>query len=139
MIDYEQYCQIKDYHHRRQLTVPQIARELHLDERTVARWLAAEKFQPRQATPECDAGPCPIAAAGSRNTWSGSRNVARTPFANRWSPGFSWLSRGFKVQPPKGGTPTHSGPALTAQVEARGQDSRQPAPDPIGHGRWGHR
>ena len=31
--------------------MPQIARELHLDGRTVARWLAAEKFQPRQATP----------------------------------------------------------------------------------------
>jgi transposase len=51
MIDYEQYCQIKDYHDHRHLTVPQIARELHLDERTVARWLAAGKFQPRRAAP----------------------------------------------------------------------------------------
>jgi transposase len=51
MIDYEQYCQIKDYHHHRQLTVPQIARQLHLDERTVARWLATEKFQPRRVAP----------------------------------------------------------------------------------------
>ena len=51
MIDYEQYCRIKDYHDHRQLTVPQIARELHLDERTVARWLAAGKFQPRQVAP----------------------------------------------------------------------------------------
>jgi len=50
MISYEQYCQIKDYHERRQLTVAQIARELHLDERTVARWLATGKFQPRQVT-----------------------------------------------------------------------------------------
>ena len=50
MIDYEQYCRIKEYHDRRQLTVPQIARELHLDERTVARWVAAEKFRPRQTT-----------------------------------------------------------------------------------------
>ncbi len=49
MIDYEQYCRIKDYHERRHLTVPQIARELRLDERTVAHWLAAEKFQPRRA------------------------------------------------------------------------------------------
>ena len=37
MIDYERYCQIKDYHERHHLTVPQIARELHLDERTVRR------------------------------------------------------------------------------------------------------
>jgi transposase len=49
MIDYEQYCRIRDDHERRHLTVPQIARELHLDERTVARWLVAEKFQPRRA------------------------------------------------------------------------------------------
>ena len=48
MIDYELYCRIKDYHDHRQLTVAQIARELHLDQRTVARWLAAEKFQLRQ-------------------------------------------------------------------------------------------
>lgn len=51
MIDYEQYCQIKHYHDQRHLTVAQIARELHLDERTVAHWLAAEKFQPRQVAP----------------------------------------------------------------------------------------
>jgi transposase len=49
MIDYELYCKIQDYHDRRQLTVAQIARELHLDKRTAARWVAAEKFQPRKA------------------------------------------------------------------------------------------
>ena len=51
MIDYELYCKIKDYHDHRQLTVAQIARELHLDKRTVERWVAAEKFQPRKAAP----------------------------------------------------------------------------------------
>jgi transposase len=51
MIEYELYCKIKDYHDHRQLTVAQIARELHLDIRTVARWVAAEKFQPRKAGP----------------------------------------------------------------------------------------
>jgi transposase len=51
MIDYELYCKIKDYHDHRRLTVAQIARELHLDERTVARWVAAEKFRPRRPTP----------------------------------------------------------------------------------------
>ena len=50
MISYEQYCQIKDYHDHRGLTAAQVARELHLDERTVSRWLAAGKFQPRQVT-----------------------------------------------------------------------------------------
>jgi transposase len=51
MIDYELYCKIQDYHDHRQLTAAQIARELHLDTRTVARWVAAEKFQPRKAAP----------------------------------------------------------------------------------------
>jgi transposase len=50
MIDYELFCKIKDYHDHRHLTVPQIARELDLDERTVIRWLAVDKFQPRQVT-----------------------------------------------------------------------------------------
>jgi transposase len=49
MIDYELYCKIKDYRDNRQLTVAQIARELHLDKRTVERWAAAEKFQQRKA------------------------------------------------------------------------------------------
>jgi len=49
MIDYERYCKIRDYHQNRHLSVRQIAHELHLDPRTVARWLAAERFRPRQA------------------------------------------------------------------------------------------
>ena len=30
MIDYQRYCQIKDYHENQHLTAAQIARELHL-------------------------------------------------------------------------------------------------------------
>ena len=41
MIDYELYCKIRDYHQNRHLSVRQIAHELHLDPRTVERWLAA--------------------------------------------------------------------------------------------------
>jgi transposase len=48
VIDYERYCQIQDCHQNRHLSVMQIARELHMDYRTVARWLAADKFRPRQ-------------------------------------------------------------------------------------------
>ena len=51
MIDYELYHKIKDYHENHKLAVPQIARELHLDERTVAKWLDAQKFRPRGITP----------------------------------------------------------------------------------------
>jgi transposase len=49
MIDYELYCKIRDAHHKQGLTAMQIARELHLDRRTVGRWLAQEKFRPRKA------------------------------------------------------------------------------------------
>ena len=48
MIDYELYCKIKDYQQNRRLTVAQIARELSLDERTVAKWLSMGKFCPRE-------------------------------------------------------------------------------------------
>jgi transposase len=48
MIDYELYCKIKDYHQNRHLTIPQIARELSIDERTVTRWLNADKFRQRE-------------------------------------------------------------------------------------------
>ena len=51
MIDYELYCKIKDYHDNRRLSVPQIARELILDERTVSRWLNADKFRQREIAP----------------------------------------------------------------------------------------
>ncbi len=51
MIDYEMYCKIKDAHDRLHLSVAQIASELHLHPQTVARWLAVDKFRPRQHTP----------------------------------------------------------------------------------------
>jgi transposase len=51
VIDYERYCQIQDCHRTEHLSVAQIASKLHLDERTVARWLAADKFRPRKITP----------------------------------------------------------------------------------------
>jgi transposase len=51
VIDYELYCKIKDCHDTHGLTVAQIARQLHLDERTVVRWLAVEKFRPRRTAP----------------------------------------------------------------------------------------
>ena len=52
MIDYQRYCQIKDYQENQHLTVAQIARELTLDERTVAKWLAMGKYRPREIVPQ---------------------------------------------------------------------------------------
>ena len=51
MIDYELYCKIKDYHQNRHLTIPQIARELSIDERTVTYWLNADKYRQREIGP----------------------------------------------------------------------------------------
>jgi hypothetical protein len=42
MIDYQQFCQIKQLHHQDGLHVWQIADLLALDPRTVAYWLAQE-------------------------------------------------------------------------------------------------
>jgi transposase len=51
MIDYHQFCQIKDLHHTHGLKVAQIADALALDPRTVAYWLHQERFRPRRSTP----------------------------------------------------------------------------------------
>lgn len=49
MIDYALYCKIHDAHHKQGLTIVQIAGELDMDRRTVARWLGREKFRPRKS------------------------------------------------------------------------------------------
>jgi len=49
MIDYQQFAQIKDLHQCQGLNATQIAAALALDPRTVAYWLAQERFRPRQA------------------------------------------------------------------------------------------
>jgi transposase len=51
MIDYELYCKIKDYHQNRHLTIAQVASELSIDERTVTRWLNADKYRQREIGP----------------------------------------------------------------------------------------
>jgi len=51
MIDYHCFCQIKDLHARQGLNAPQIAKELALDPRTVAYWLAQDHFRPRKPRP----------------------------------------------------------------------------------------
>ncbi|MBI4959340.1 MAG: IS21 family transposase [Desulfovibrio sp.] len=51
MIDYHRCCQIKHLHAHQGLNASQIARELSLDPRTVAYWLAQEHFHPRTSRP----------------------------------------------------------------------------------------
>jgi transposase len=48
MIDFELFTTIKTYHEHKGLSPAQIARELGLDPRTVARWLAEKRFRPRK-------------------------------------------------------------------------------------------
>ena len=49
MIAYEIFCRIRHLHQHAHLADTQIARELDLDERTVAYWLTQETFHPKQA------------------------------------------------------------------------------------------
>ena len=44
MISYELYCQIRLLHRERGLNFAQIARELHLNEETVAKWARAKSY-----------------------------------------------------------------------------------------------
>jgi transposase len=48
MIDYQQFCQIKDLHQNQGLNAAQIAATLALDPRTVAHWLARDRYRPRK-------------------------------------------------------------------------------------------
>ena len=51
MIDYETFCKIRHCHDRQGLTIAQTARTLHLHPRTVAKWLARSRFEPRRSPP----------------------------------------------------------------------------------------
>ena len=50
MIDYQQFCQIKQ-HQAVDLKAAQIAATLGLDERTVRRWMKEARYRPRQSAP----------------------------------------------------------------------------------------
>jgi transposase len=51
VIDYETFCKIHHCHDRQGLTIAQTARTLSLHPRTVAKWLARSRFEPRRARP----------------------------------------------------------------------------------------
>jgi transposase len=51
MIGYEQFQRLHYLHKQRGLTVPQIAREIGLNVKTVTHWLGTESFQPRKRNP----------------------------------------------------------------------------------------
>jgi len=48
MIDYQTFHQIRHLHDQEHLSAGQIAAAMSLDERTVGKWIAVEKYQPRQ-------------------------------------------------------------------------------------------
>src|ERR1035441_7407495 len=50
MIDYQTFHQIRQLCDQEHLSVPQIAAALHLDERTVNKWIACKTYQPRTPT-----------------------------------------------------------------------------------------
>ena len=47
MIDYQTFHQIRQLCDQEHLSVPQIAAALHLDERTVSKWIDCKTYQPR--------------------------------------------------------------------------------------------
>lgn len=47
MISFEQFCRLRQLHDQEHLNAAQIARELELDERTVAHWIAQPTYRPR--------------------------------------------------------------------------------------------
>ncbi len=47
MIDYQTFQQIRQLHDQEHLSVAQIAQALHLDERTVGKWIDCPTYQPR--------------------------------------------------------------------------------------------
>ena len=51
MISYPVFCQIRELHEQKHLTVPQIAVELALDLKTVAKWVERRVYQARQSAP----------------------------------------------------------------------------------------
>jgi transposase len=51
MLDYETYCKIRDCHERQHLTITQTARALGLHPQTVAKWVKAGQYRPRQSPP----------------------------------------------------------------------------------------
>ena len=49
MIDYERFCKIKNLRKQQGLTPSQISLEVSLDNRTVKKWLAEDRFRPRKS------------------------------------------------------------------------------------------
>jgi len=49
MIDYQTFSRLRHLHDVEHLSAPQIARTLHLDERTTLKWIEQKSYQPRQA------------------------------------------------------------------------------------------
>ncbi|MEE9398328.1 MAG: IS21 family transposase [Methylococcales bacterium] len=49
MISYEVFCKIQDYSQQHGLTVTQIAHKIGLDPKTVAQWVKAKTYTPRQS------------------------------------------------------------------------------------------
>jgi len=51
VIDYPTFCRLHQLHEEQGLKVSQIAAELHLDPKTVEKWVDQPTYQPRQGTP----------------------------------------------------------------------------------------
>ena len=50
MIDYQTFCQLRQLYDEKGLKLSQIAAELHLDPKTVEKWVDQPTYHPRQGT-----------------------------------------------------------------------------------------
>ena len=85
MIDYETFCRLRQLHDEGGLKVSQIAAELHLDPKTVERWIDQPTYRQRQSArrpSKLDSFRGQIVVSGSRGA---GPTVDRTAWLNRLS------------------------------------------------------
>ena len=104
MIDYETYVKIRNYFTTDGLKYSQIANELGLDQRTVARWVNEKRYQPRKSPPrksKLDPFKNTILQMLERHAYTG-RQIYQRIRENGYDGGITIVSDYVrKVRPPK--------------------------------------
>ncbi len=102
MIDYATFCQLQALHKEKHLTVAQIAAELKLDPRSVARWVAQSSYQKRKETKrpsKLDSFKGQIVALLERHTYS-AQQILQQLKSQGYSGGYSILKEFVRLVRP---------------------------------------
>jgi transposase len=104
MIDYQTFHQIRQAHDQEHLSAAQIAQALQLDERTVAKWIATQTYQPRagaQRTSKLDPHKGTIVRLLATHPYSAQQLLQRLR-ASGYTGGYSILKAYVRqVRPPQ--------------------------------------